>query len=71
MLAAVGSKVAEIDKEVHLILTFRNTCDGVMTAIETLSYENISLAVVKAILQDIEVEIPNENQETSAKVLSA
>lgn len=71
-LLAAGAKMYEMDKMAHLITSLPNTCDSVVTAMETLDDDRLNLAFVKTRLLEYEIKLRKESNETTEiQVLNA
>uniref|UniRef100_A0A1Y1MAC2 Retrovirus-related Pol polyprotein from transposon TNT 1-94-like beta-barrel domain-containing protein n=1 Tax=Photinus pyralis TaxID=7054 RepID=A0A1Y1MAC2_PHOPY len=70
-LHSAGGKLEEMSKVAHLLLTLPPCYDPLVTAIQTLSEENLNLSLVKTKLLDYETKLQLNKCETGTKVLQA
>lgn len=68
-LSAAGAILNETSKVARLLLTLPNSYLAVVSAIQTLSDESLSLAFVKTWLLDYKIKLRSDSGETSRKVL--
>lgn len=68
-LQAAGETLKETSKIARLLLTLPTTYDPVVTAIQTIADDKLTLAFVKTRLLDYEINLRNEINNTSGKVL--
>lgn len=66
-----GEKMNEMNQIARLLLSLPNLYDPVVTAIQTISDESLTLQFVKHRLLDYEIKLRNEDVDTSAKALMA
>lgn len=69
-LAAAGETLKETSKIARLLLTLPTTYDPVVTAIQTMADNKMTLPFVKTRLLDYEIKLRNERNDTSGKVLN-
>ncbi|XP_033225974.1 cytochrome P450 4C1-like [Belonocnema kinseyi] len=68
-LEAAGETLKETSKIARLLLTLPTTYDPVVTAIQTIADDKLTLPFVKTRLLDYEIKLRNERNDTSGKVL--
>ena len=68
-LIAAGGEIPEMTKRAYLLMTLSASFDGVITAIEKLRPDEITLAFVKIRLFDDETKNSQDQNATSAKFL--